>query len=146
MHACNWVLMKNLLLLSAFAMLCACTKDARTNRKLPGNWTLDVVRIEDGEGFQFFDSTATGSFSINAAKISGSATYTYSYFGQYNVTDSVHFEQRNCSISKNGEMLLIARETDTLEAKIIVLTNERLTFEYYDYLQFRLKRWSCSRN
>lgn len=137
--------MKLFATLFLLTFLLACSKYARHEKRLPGSWTVDVVRIEDGEGFIFFDSLATGNFSIDAAKIKGKASYTYSYFGQYDVSDSVVFNQSSCALSKNGEVLLIARDTDTLQAKIIVLTKKHLTFEYYDYLQYRLKRFSCTR-
>jgi hypothetical protein len=138
--------MKKILLLSLLSFVFACSKYARNEKVLPGSWNLNTVRIEDGEGFIFFDSLATGSFLIDAAKINGNANYTYSYFGQYDVSDSVVFDQSSCALSSNGEVLLIARDTDTLKAKIIVLSKKHLTFEYYDYLQYRLKRFSCTRN
>ena len=137
--------MKLFATLFLLTFLLACSKYARHEKRFPGSWTVDVVRIEDGEGFLFFDSLATGSFEIDAAKIKGKASYTYSYFGQYDVSDSVVFNQSSCALSTNGEVLLIARDTDTLQAKIIVLTKKHLTFEYYDYLQYRLKRFSCTR-
>lgn len=138
--------MKKMLLLSLLSFVFACSKYARNEKVLPGSWSLNTVRIEDGEGFIFFDSLATGSFLIDAAKINGNANYTYSYFGQYDVSDAVVFDQSSCALSTNGEVLLIARDTDTLKAKIIVLSKKHLTFEYYDYLQYRLKRFSCTRN
>jgi hypothetical protein len=137
--------MKQFAVIALLMLLFACSKYARNEKRLPGSWKVDVVRIEDGEGFIFFDSLATGSFSLDAAKIHGEASYTYSYFGQYDVSDSVVFNQSSCALSTNGEVLLIARDTDTLQAKIIVLTKKHLTFEYYDYLQYRLKRFSCTR-
>lgn len=138
--------MKQIVAVALMMILFACSKYARNEKRLPGSWTVDVVRIEDGEGFIFYDSLPTGSFAIGAAQIKGKANYTYSYFGQYDVTDSVMFDQSSCALSANGEQLLIARDTDTLQAKIIVLTKKHLTFEYYDYLQYRLKRFSCTRN
>jgi hypothetical protein len=39
----------------------------------------------------------------------------------------------------------IARLTDTLQAKLIMLTKKQLTFEYYDFLQYRLKRFSLTK-
>lgn len=128
------------------AVVFSCTKIAHKQKLLQGNWDLDVVRIEDGEGFMFYDSSAIGNFTFEPAQLTGIASYTYSYFGQYDVSDSVVFNQSSCALSTNGEVLLIARDTDTLQAKIIMLTKKQLTFEYYDYLQYRLKRFSCTRN
>ena len=145
MYVSHCVVMRKLVYLILLLLVFACSKIEHKQKMLEGNWKLNVVRIEDGEGFLFFDSLATGSFSLDAAKISGKANYTYSYFGQYDVSDSVVFNQSSCALSANGEQLLIARDTDTLQAKIIVLTKKHLTFEYYDYLQYRLKRFSCTR-
>ena len=138
--------MKKIFLIFLLTSIFACSKYRYNEKQLPGLWTVQTVRIEDGEGFVFFDSLATGSFLIDAAKMSGNANYTYSYFGQYDVSDAVIFDQSACSLSSGGDFLLIERATDTLEAKIIVLSSKHLTFEYYDYLQYRLKRFSCARN
>jgi len=126
-------------------VLLSCSKYKQNSKFLVGEWQVDVVRIEDGEGFLFYDSLANGSFAFNGSTIDGNSSYSYSYFGQYNVSDSVLFTQNSCELDQNGDVLIIARPTDTLKAKIIMLTKKELTFEYYDYLQFRLKRFSCSR-
>lgn len=133
------------IIISGLVFLFSCAKEVRQQKRLQGNWTINEVRIEDGEGFLFYDSLATGSFEFAANQLNGKANYSYSYFGLYDVTDSVQFEQQPYSLAQKGSVLRIARSTDTLEAKIIVLTNKHLTFEYYDYLQYRLKRFSCSK-
>jgi hypothetical protein len=126
-------------------VLLSCSKYKQNSKFLVGEWQVDVVRIEDGEGFLFYDSLASGSLAFDGSTIDGSSSYSYSYFGQYVVSDSVLFIQNSCGLAQNGDVLIIARPTDTLKAKIIMLTKKELTFEYYDYVQFRLKRFSCSR-
>ena len=123
----------------------ACSKIEHKQKMLQGNWKLNVVRIEDGEGFMFYDSAAEGSFSFDQGVLSGQVNYTYSYFGQYDVSDSVEFNMANFSLSADAAYIQIARPTDTLQAKIIELTKKHLTLEYYDYLQYRLKRFSFTR-
>jgi hypothetical protein len=123
----------------------ACSKIEHKQKILEGNWKLNVVRIEDGEGFLFYDSTAVGTFAFLSNTLSGSADYSYSYFGQYQVTDSILFENTAVSLSTDGQYLQIVRPTDTLQAKIIMLTKKQLTFEYYDFLQYRLKRFSLTK-
>lgn len=137
--------MKKILFVLLTLVLLSCSKYKQNSKFLTGDWQVDVVRIEDGEGFLFYDSLASGSFLFDGSTIDGNSSYSYSYFGQYDVSDSVLFTQNSCELDLNGEVLIIARTTDTLEAKIIMLTKKELTFEYYDYLQFRLKRFSCSR-
>ncbi len=131
-----------------FLLICivfSCSKMEHKQKLLLGNWDLDVVRIEDGEGFLFYDSTAVGNFTFEQTQLSGKAAYTYSYFGQYDVSDSVQFDQTSVTLSSDAMYLQIARPTDTLQAKIIMLTKKQLTFEYYDFLQYRLKRFSLTK-
>ena len=124
----------------------SCSRFKQQQKKIVGTWKVDVVRIEDGEGFLFYDSLAEGNFTFHTDLINGQSAYKYSYFGQYEVVDSVVFNNLKYSLGAKGEVLQIERPTDTLVAKIILLTNDRLTFEYYDFLQYRLKRFSCVKN
>ena len=126
-------------------LLQGCTKAKKTTKLLPGSWAVNVVRIEDGAGFLFYDSLAAGSFTFTGEQLSGKSNYSYAYFGQNMVTDSAVFENNYIWLDSKGEELSIARPTDTLRAKIIMLTNKSLTFEFYDDLAFRLKRFTCTR-
>ncbi len=137
--------MRKLVDLFLLLLVFACSKMEHKQKILEGNWKLNVVRIEDGEGFMFYDSTAVGAFTFLNNTLSGSADYTYSYFGQYQVSDSVLFENTPVSLSTDGMYIQIARPTDTLQAKLIMLTKKQLTFEYYDFLQYRLKRFSLTK-
>jgi len=138
--------MRNFLPFILLVMLASCSKTVQRQKRLQGDWTVQIVRIEDGEGFMFYDSAAVGSFSFDQGVLSGQVNYLYSYFGQYDVSDSVEFNMANFSLSSDATYIQIARPTDTLQAKIIELTKKHLTFEYYDYLQYRLKRFSFTRN
>lgn len=126
-------------------LLQGCTKAKKNTKLLPGSWSVNVVRIEDGAGFLFYDSLAAGSFTFTSEQLSGKSNYSYAYFGQNMVTDSAVFENNNIWLDSKGEELSIARPTDTLRAKIIMLTNKSLTFEFYDEIAFRLKRFTCTR-
>jgi hypothetical protein len=126
-------------------LLQGCTKAKKNTKLLPGSWSVNVVRIEDGAGFLFYDSLAAGSFTFTSEQLSGKSNYSYAYFGQNMVTDSAVFENNNIWLDSKGEELSIARPTDTLLAKIIMLTNKSLTFEFYDEIAFRLKRFTCTR-
>ena len=137
--------MRKLVYLFLLLFVFACSKMEHKQKMLEGNWKLNVVRIEDGEGFIFYDSAAVGAFTFMNNTLSGSADYTYSYFGQYQVSDSVLFENTPVSLSTDGMYIQIARPTDTLQAKLIMLTKKQLTFEYYDFLQYRLKRFSLTK-
>jgi hypothetical protein len=137
--------MRKLIFLFFLFLVFACSKIEHKQKMLQGNWKLNVVRIEDGEGFIFYDSAAVGAFTFLDNTLSGRADYTYSYFGLYQVSDSVLFENTEVALSADGMYIQIARPTDTLQAKLIMLTKKQLTFEYYDFLQYRLKRFSLTK-
>ncbi|MEY4485969.1 MAG: hypothetical protein RL440_500 [Bacteroidota bacterium] len=137
--------MRKFIFLFFLFLVFACSKIEHKQKMLQGNWKLNVVRIEDGEGFIFYDSAAVGAFTFLDNTLSGRADYTYSYFGLYQVSDSVLFENTEVALSADGMYIQIARPTDTLQAKLIMLTKKQLTFEYYDFLQYRLKRFSLSK-
>lgn len=145
MYVSHCVVMRKLVYLFLLLLVFACSKIEHKQKMLEGNWKLNVVRIEDGEGFMFYDSAAVGAFTFLNNTLSGRANYTYSYFGQYQVSDSVLFENTAVSLSTDGMYIQIARPTDTLQAKLIMLTKKQLTFEYYDFLQYRLKRYSLTK-
>jgi hypothetical protein len=138
--------MSKYLSLFLLIMLVSCSKLAQKQKRLQGNWKVQVVRIEDGEGFMFYDSAAVGNFSFEQAQLSGEVNYSYSYFGQYEVNESVAFSNAVFSLSSDAAYIDIVRPTDTLHAKIIMLTQKELTFEYYDYIQYRLKRFSLEKS
>ena len=137
--------MKLLQLILVSSLLFSCSKSRKTERLLPGTWAVEIVRIEDGEGFLFSDSMPQGSWEIKNSQISGKVNYTYNYFNQFTITDSASFAASNYLLDTKNEVFSIIRDTDTLRAKIIMLTKKSLTFEYYDQLAYRLKRFTCTR-
>ena len=145
MYVSHCLVMRKLIFLFFLFLVFACSKIEHKQKMLQGNWKLNVVRIEDGEGFIFYDSAAVGAFTFLDNTLSGRADYAYSYFGLYQVSDSVLFENTEVALSADGMYIQIARPTDTLQAKLIMLTKKQLTFEYYDFLQYRLKRFSLSK-
>jgi len=145
MYVSHCLVMRKLIFLFFLFLVFACSKIEHKQKMLQGNWKLNVLRIEDGEGFIFYDSAAVGAFTFLDNTLSGRADYTYSYFGLYQVSDSVLFENTEVALSADGMYIQIARPTDTLQAKLIMLTKKQLTFEYYDFLQYRLKRFSLSK-
>jgi len=145
MYVSHCVVMRKLVYVFLWFLVFACSKIEHKQKMLEGNWKLNVVRIEDGEGFMFYDSAAVGAFTFLNNTLFGRADYTYSYFGLYQVSDSVLFENTALALSADGMYIQIARPTDTLQAKLIMLTKKQLTFEYYDFLQYRLKRFSLTK-
>ena len=63
--------MRNFLPFILLVMLASCSKTVQRQKRLQGDWTVQIVRIEDGEGFMFYDSAAVGSFSFDQGVLSG---------------------------------------------------------------------------
>jgi hypothetical protein len=65
----------------------------------------------------------------------------YSYFGLNQVQDSFVVNQALFDINESGDHLLVKRLTDTIDVRILLSSKNNLEFEYYDYKQYRLRRF-----
>jgi hypothetical protein len=137
--------MKWLFFFTLIVTALSCDKVERAQNKLEGSWVLRIVRIEDGDGFTFYDSLATGSIEFTKGLCSAGFAYQYNYFGQNVVHDTVVFNDAPTFFTEDSERFFLVRDTDTLTCRILMLTNRSLTFEYYDQLAYRLKRYTCQK-
>ncbi len=129
--------------------LFACSKENRAYNKLDGIWEVTQARIVDGQGFTFYDDSPTGTIEFQSNTKVCSATFAFSYenlsevpFIIYDTLDynSVTFILNN----KGGELEVFQDGFGSLSDKfrIIVLTKDALVIEYYDYLNYKLKRFT----
>ena len=42
----------------------SCNKERRFNRNLQGTWEVDMVKLQDADGFSFFDYNPAGALKI----------------------------------------------------------------------------------
>ena len=121
----------------------ACQKQKAQLKRIDGTWNVELVRILDGEGFTFYDSVPVGEIIISSdlKKMNGRIDLDYSYFGLSQVQDSFVVTNAAFDINKSGDHLLVKRLTDTIDVRILLSSKKNLELEYYDYNQYRLRRF-----
>ncbi|MEN9699702.1 MAG: hypothetical protein RLZZ301_900 [Bacteroidota bacterium] len=131
--------------LVSFLVLFSCSKVTKQEKRLYGSWKVLQFRIEDGEGFTFYDSLSNGIFEFEPQQINASNVASYNYFGQQLISDSIGFSAASFYWSTDATHLFVPRSTDTLDLRILHLTNTALEIEYYDPIQYRLRRFNCQK-
>ena len=129
--------------------LFACSKEKQAYNKLDGIWEVTQARIVDGQGFTFFDDSPTGTIEFQSNTKVCSATFAFSYENLSVVPliiyDTLDYNSAAFMINnKGGELEVFQDVFGSLSDKfrIIVLTKDALVIEYYDYLNYKLKRFT----
>ena len=129
--------------------LFACSKENRAYNKLVGIWEVTQARIVDGQGFTFYDDSPTGTIEFQADTKVCTSNLTFSYQNLSEVPliiyDSLDYNSATFVLNNKGEQLEVFQDVfGSLSDKfrIIVLTKDALVIEYYDYLNYKLKRFT----
>ena len=130
-------------------VLYACSKEKQAYNKLDGIWEVTQARIVDGQGFTFYDDSPTGTIEFQLNTKVCSATFAFSYQNLSEVPlmiyDTLDYNSAIFVLNNKGEQLeIIQGGFGSLSDKfrIIVLTKDALVIEYYDYLNYKLKRFT----
>ncbi len=127
-------------------MICflfSCTKEKKNDKLLNGDWKVTLVKIENGEGFSYEDTLPTGKLSFNSSDNYGLGKIDYRYrvlSGDY-LKDSLTISSTHYEINSKKNRLYIIQNSDTTDFRIILLTPYDLQLEYYDFINFKLKRF-----
>jgi len=126
----------------------SCQKEKQINKKLAGDWTVNKVRIEDGEGFTFFDNSPDGTFnfSSNSNNITSLVSYKYINFEGYEIKDTFQLNVNKYEFNTSFDRINILISSDTINARLILLTRKSMELEYYDLQKYRLVRFILSKD
>jgi len=127
-----------------FFVLIACSKEKIADKKLNGDWSVDIVRIEDGEGFAFYDSIPTGSLHFDAENhfFSGQINYKYLNFENQLMYDTCIYETTTYNyLDSKADHISFLNNGHVLNVRFVVLTKKSMVFEYYDLNKYRLIRF-----
>lgn len=129
--------------------LFACSKEKRAYNKLDGIWEVTQARIVDGQGFTFYDDSPSGTIEFQGDTKVCTLNLTFSYQNLSEVPlmiyDTLDYNSAAFMINtKGGELEVFQGGFGSLSDKfrIIVLTKDALVIEYYDYLNYKLKRFT----
>jgi len=108
----------------------SCNKERRLNKDLQGTWEVDMVKLQDADGFSFFDYNPTGNLNISDTSVQGEITSLFQSF-QGSVSDTLTL-QGSYLLKLNESELNWVQSPDTIKNRIFVITNKNLEIEYYD--------------
>ncbi len=108
----------------------SCNKERRFNRHLQGTWEVDMVKLQDADGFSFFDYNPTGSLNFSGESVQGELSSAFQTF-QGSVADTLAL-QGSYLLKLNESELNWVQSLDTIKNRIFVITNKNLEIEYYD--------------
>ena len=119
-------------------LLISCNKERRFNRDLQGTWEMDMVKLQDVDGFSFFDYNPKGNLQIADNTVQGELTAAFETF-QGSLADSLSL-QGTYELKLTDSELNWIQAPDTIKNRIFVITNKNLEIEHYDATsQLRLR-------
>jgi hypothetical protein len=131
---------KYILILSFIQLLLSCSKENSFKKKLSGTWQIQLVKYQDNEGFSFYDEQAVGSLVFDDAQLAN-GTVSSSFAGNSGqLTDTFELAGNYFLNLKNEEINFVLGQ-DTLKARLFLLTNTDLDFEYYNALESKRLRY-----
>ena len=129
--------------------LFACSKENRAYNKLEGIWEVTQARIVDGQEFTFYDDSPSGTIEFQSNTKVCSATFAFSYENlsevPLTINDTLDYNSAIFVLNNKGEQLEIIQDgfgSLSDKFRIIVLTKDALVIEYYDYPNYKLKRFT----
>jgi hypothetical protein len=128
--------------------LVSCSKEKRVGEKLNGTWTVDFMQIQDGEGFTYFDSIPNGSFTFvsDLNSISSNVSYQYTNLDGFIIKDTFKLEQEKYVFNSKFDRIFFNQNSDSINARIILLTKKSMELEYYDLNKYKLVRFILSKD
>ena len=122
--------MRKILFFFCLVFMLSCNKERRFNKDLQGTWEVDMVKLQDADGFSFFDYNPTGNLSISETSVQGEITSLFQSF-QGSVSDTLKL-QGSYLLKLNESELNWVQSPDTIKNRIFVITNKNLEIEHYD--------------
>ncbi|MEY5133977.1 MAG: hypothetical protein RLZZ198_1981 [Bacteroidota bacterium] len=122
--------MRKILFFFCLVFVLSCNKERRLNKDLQGTWEVDMVKLQDADGFSFFDYNPTGNLSISETSVQGEITSMFQSF-QGSVSDTLAL-QGSYLLKLNESELNWVQTPDTIKNRIFVITNKNLEIEHYD--------------
>ncbi len=111
--------------------LFSCSKEKRYTRALKGAWQIELVKLQDNEGFSFFDKQAIGGLVIDDDQLVSGAIYSSFAGNSGQLMDTFQLAGHYFLTLKNEEINFVLGQ-DTLKARLLLLTNTDFEFEYYN--------------
>jgi hypothetical protein len=89
-----------------------------------------MVKLQDADGFSFFDYNPVGALKITDESVQGELTAAFQTF-QGSVADTLSLQGKYL-LKLNESELNWVQAPDTIKNRIFVITNKNLEIEYYN--------------
>lgn len=80
--------MRSILFFFCLVFMLSCNKERRFNKDLQGTWEVDMVKLQDADGFSFFDYNPKGNLNFSDTSVQGEITSLFQSF-QGSVSDTL---------------------------------------------------------
>jgi hypothetical protein len=107
---------------------------------LLGKWEVTLVKLQNFEGFSFYDYAPVGEISIGENKVINGAIYSV-FTGLNGAQFDTLQLSGNYFLAQKNELFCIVQGQDTLESRLLLATNTDLDFEYYNALESKRVRY-----
>jgi hypothetical protein len=138
----------NFILFATLILFVSCSKEKQLDKKMDGNWAVNLIRIIEDEGFMYFDSLPNGSFTFNSdlKTISANVTYRYVNLNGFTIKDTFKLDQEKYIFNSKFDRIFFRQNLDSINARVILLTKESMELEYYDLSKYKLVRCILSKD
>ncbi len=138
----------NFILFATLILFVSCSKEKQLDKKMDGNWAVNLIRIIEDEGFMYFDSLPNGSFTFNSdlKTISANVTYRYVNLNGFTIKDTFKLDQEKYIFNSKFDRIFFRQNLDSINARVILLTKESMGLEYYDLSKYKLVRCILSKD
>ena len=122
--------------------VCSCTKSVRFQNRLDGNWIIERIKVTDGQGDTHIIENAEGQLSLDFtnAVSAGSCNFTLE-FNSIIYPFELSFDGNNLVLNESKERLDFGGGAFRNTYQVILLTKRDLVLEYYDPLNFQLRKF-----
>lgn len=127
----------------ALFILNSCSKEKRIAKKLDGKWSVELIRVLDGEGFMYFDTLPNGTFTFNSElnTISSNVNYQYTNLNGFVIKDTLSVEQVKYVFNSKVDRFFFDLGSNSIDTRILLLTKKSMELEYFDVTKYSLVRF-----
>lgn len=123
-------------------ILVACSKTKINHNQIQGDWTCEIVKIEDGSGFIYYDTLTTeNTIRMSHDSIFSSIYFHFKPLGEtFSISDSLFM---NCDYDIERDEITV--QSKQIDFRLKHISKSNLVMAYYDIENFRLKTFYLSK-
>ena len=135
------------ILFLCFLGVSACTKSRRVERKIQGQWVLKEMRIIDGQGFTHYLDAVSGSLNLDFENHISEGFVSFQIESiNNNQLFSNNFSGDSLEYNADINVLYMGENQERRIFSLILHNSKDLVIEYYDLLNYQLRKFIFTRS